>query len=139
MAEKIGNNYYLVVNSVDLSAWLEDLQINRDINLESFVTSTATNPPYERNMAGVAKLNVVAQFSDDFAASAPHQTLKALIGTSFTVVAALDGSTPSAANEVLTDTMTFGNLGSGGPVGQRLKKSVTFVHASGTPVFDITP
>lgn len=139
MAEKIGNNYYLVVNSVNLSAWLEDLQINRDQNLETFVTSTATNPPYERNLGGVAKLSVVAVFSDDFASSAPHQTLKGLIGTAFTVVAALDGATPSAENEVLTDTMTFGNLGAGGPVGSHLKKNVTFVHASGTPVFDITP
>lgn len=139
MAERIGNNYYLLVNAVNLSAWLEDLQINREHNLETFVTSTATDPPYERNLGGVAKLNVVATFSDDFATSAPHQTLKALVGTPFTVVAALNGATPSAENEVLTDTMTFGGLPSGGAVGSRLKKQITFVHASGTPVFDITP
>lgn len=137
MAEKIGNNYYLVVNSVNLSAYLEDLQINREQNLETFVTSTATNPPYERNLGGVAKLSVVAVFSDDFATSGPHQTLKSLVGTAFTVVAALDGSTPSAANEVLTDTMTFGNLPAGGAVGSHLRKNVTFVHASGTPVFAV--
>lgn len=136
MAEQVLFGPYLSVGGTDLSAYLEDLQINRNVNLNAFVTGTAgATTGYERNLAGVQKVSVVAKFSDDLAATKVHPTLRALFGTTFTVIAALNGSTPTTSNEVLTDTMTFADLNSGGTVGSHLEKDVTFVHASGTPVF----
>lgn len=140
MAEQILVGPYLLVNAVNLSAWVEELSINREGTLEEFTTSNVGGTVvYKRRLVGVIDFNIAVKFSDDFASSAPHQTLSAVFGTTFTVVAAMNGSTPAATNEVWTDTMTFSTLNSGGPVGSRLSKSVTFVHASGVPVADITP
>jgi hypothetical protein len=137
MAEMIGSGYYLSVAGTNLSLWVEELTINRDRALEEFVTSNgvAGQPLYKRRIAGTVDLKVSVKFSDDFATDGPHQTLAALAGTSFEVIAAIDGPTPSDENEVLTDTMTFGGLSAGGAAGARLTKSIDFVHASGVPVF----
>lgn len=137
MSEQVGKNYYLVVNSVNLTAWVANLQINRTGSLEEFLHATASGPIYTSRLQGKVDLSVVVEFNDDFATSGPHQTLSAIYGTTFTVVAAINGSTPSADNEVLTDTMTFADLQSGGAVASVLKKNVTFVHASGAPVFAV--
>ena len=136
MAEQVLFGPYLSVGGTDLSLYLEDLQINRNATLQPFVTGNpGATTGYERNLVGVQKVTVVAKFSDDLAVTKVHPVLRALFGTTFTVIAALNGSTPSTSNEVLTDTMTFADLSSGGAVGIHLEKDVTFVHASGTPVF----
>jgi hypothetical protein len=141
MAEEILIGPYISVNGVDLSAWLESLAINRQGALEEFTTSNVGGTlVYKRRIRGTVDFSVVAKFSDDFAASAPHRTLSTAydLGT-FTVIAALHGPTPAAGNEVWTDNMTFADLNAGGAVGARLSKDITFVHASGVPVADVTP
>jgi hypothetical protein len=140
MAEQVLIGPHLLVNGVNLSAWVQSLAINREGDLEEFTTGNPGGTVvYKRRLVGAVDFSVEVTFSDDFAASAPHQTLSAVFGTVFTVVAAMNGSTPAASNEVWTDSMTFSTLNSGGDVGSHLTKQVTFVHASGTPVADITP
>lgn len=131
---------YLLVNGVNLSAWVQSLSINREGDLEEFVTSNPGGTVvYKRRLVGAVDFSIEVTFSDDFAAGGPHPTLSAVFGTIFTVVAAMNGSTPAASNEVWTDSMTYGTLNSGGDVGSHLTKQITFVHASGVPTADITP
>lgn len=140
MAEQVLIGPYLSVAGTDLSAWVSDLQINRDASLEQFVTSNVGGTVvYQRRLVGAVDFSIVVTFSDDFAAGGPHKTLDTLFGTTFTVIAAMNGSTPAAGNGVWTDTMTFGGLPMGGAVGSHVTKQVTFVHASGTPAVDYTP
>jgi hypothetical protein len=141
MAEEILIGPYLMVNTVDLSAYVEEMTINREGALEEFTTSNVGGTAvYKRRMRGPVDFNIVVKFSDDFAAAKVHITLSTAFDlANFVVVAALHGPTPAATNEVWTDTMTFGSLPAGGAVGARLNKSITFVHASGVPVADITP
>jgi len=138
MAEQVGFGYYLKVGgTTDLSLWVESLEIQRDATMQAFSTSVpGATVGFERNLVGIQKVSVVVKFSDDFAASAPHQTLKGLFGTTFEVKAAINGSTPATTNEVLTMTGTFGTLKSGGQVGAHLEKDVTFINAGpALPVF----
>lgn len=140
MAEEVLIGPYITVAGVDLSAYIQDMTINREGALEEFTTSNVGGTVvYKRRLVGVIDFNIVVTFSDDFAAAKVHATLSAAFGTTFAVVAALHGPTPAATNEVWTDTMTFGTLAGGGAVGSHLTKQITFVHASGTPVADITP
>lgn len=140
MAEQVLVGPYLSVGGTDLSAWLQDLQINRNAALEEFTTSNPGGTVvYKRRLVGVVDFNIVATFSDDFATGGPHKVLEALFGTTFTVIAAMNGSTPASGNGVWTDTMTFGDQPMGGAVGSHLTKQTTFVHASGTPAVDYTP
>lgn len=140
MAEQILIGPHFKIGSTNLSAWVEELTIKRDGALEEFVTSNVGGTVvYKRRIVGPIDFSIDVKFSDDFATSAPHQTLAAVFGTTFVVEAALNGPTPAATNEVWTDTMTYGNLTAGGAVGSRLSKTISFVHASGVPVADITP
>jgi hypothetical protein len=140
MAEEILIGPYLTVNGTDLSPWLEELTIKRTVKSEEFVTSNVGGTTvFTRRLIGAQDFQVAAKFSDDFAVNGPHRTLSSAFGTYPTIVAALHGPTPAAGNEVWTDTMMFTDLEAGGPVGSRLNKTITFMHASGTPVGDVTP
>lgn len=140
MAEEVLIGPYLSVAGTDLSDHLTSLTINREGALEEWTPSNVGGTiVYKRRLLGTVDFNIVAEFADDYAASKVHQTLSTVFGTAFTVIAALHGATPASTNEVWTDTMTYANLAAGGAVGTLLKKSITFVHASGTPVADVTP
>jgi hypothetical protein len=140
MAEEVLIGPYITVAGVDLSAYIQEMTINREGALEEFTTSNVGGTiVYKRRLVGVIDFNIAVTFSDDYASAKVHQTLSAQFGTTFVVVAALHGPTPAASNEVWTDTMTFGTLAGGGGVGSHLTKQITFVHASGVPVADITP
>lgn len=140
MAEEVLIGPYITVMGVDLSAYVQEMTINKEGALEEFTTSNVGGTVvYKRRLVGVIDFNIPVTFSEDFATSKVHQTLSAAHGTVFTVVAALHGPTPAATNEVWTDQMTFGTLPAGGAVGSHLVKQITFVHAAGVPVADITP
>jgi len=126
---------YILVNSVDLSDRIEELTIKRQGQLQTFVTSNVGGTVvYNQRLLGPVDFMIDVKFTEDFAAGKVHRTLTPLFGTTFTVVAALHGATPSAGNEVWTATCTFGNLDAGGAVGSHLEKTISFVLASGVPV-----
>ncbi len=139
MAEQIGVQYYLKItpsggSAVDLSDHVEDLQIKRTVKEEAFVESNVGGTTvYQKRILGMNDFQIIVKLADDFATGSVHRTLSAAFGQPCTVVAALNGSTPSAGNEVWTDIMTFPDLTSGGPAGNRLEKSITFSHSSGVP------
>jgi hypothetical protein len=140
MAEGILIGPYLSVNGSDLSAFLEELTIKRTVKEEAFVTSNpGGTTTFQRRLLGTQDFTVTAKFSDGYGAGEPHRVLSSAFGSPCTIVAAFHGSTPAADNEVWTDIMTFPELTSGGAVGSRLEKSITFSHSSGTPVGDVTP
>jgi hypothetical protein len=140
MPEGILIGPFLSVDGNDLSAFLEELTIKRTIKSEEFVTSNVGGTTvYQRRLIGTADFQVTAKFSDGYGSGEPHRVLSAAFATYPVIVAALHGATPSASNEVWTDTMMFPDLEAGGPVGTRLSKSITFMHASGVPVGDVTP
>jgi hypothetical protein len=138
MAEQIGTNFYLNVATVDLSDHIEDLKISEPDELQEYVTA-GTAPIYKKRLGGVRDFSVTVTLADDLAASEVDATLYPLIGTAFTVIAAINGSTPSATNKVWTFTARFAEYSVGSTVGQRLQKQITFVNASGSPVADTTP
>jgi hypothetical protein len=136
MPERIGANYYLSINSVDLSAYVIDLQIKRTSALEKWTPSTpGSQLVYENNLNGAITCSVTVTMADDFAAGKVHATLDAGFGSPYSIVAALNGSTPTVTNEVLTDQMVLAELGAGGAAGKVLQKQITLTHATGVPVF----
>lgn len=140
MAETVLYGPYITINTVDLSAYIQEMTINREIASEEFVTSNVGGTTvYKRRLHGTQDFSITVTFSDDFASAKVHATLSAGFGTNFTVVAALFGATPAATNEVWTDTMMVASLPAGGAVGSHLVKQITFLHASGTPTADVTP
>lgn len=140
MAEEILIGPYVTINTVDLSAYVQEMTINREIAMEEYVTSNVGGTTvYKRRLNGTQDFSITITWSDDFAAAKVHLTLSAGFGSPYTVVAALHGSTPAATNEVWTDTMVLGSLPAGGAVGSHLTKQSTFMHASGTPTADVTP
>jgi len=140
MAEEILIGPYITVATVDLSAYVMSMKINREGAMEEFVTSNVGGTTvFKRRLFGTQDFSIEVEWSDDFAAAKVHATLSSNFGTPVVVVAALHGSTPAATNEVWTDTMLYGSLPAGGGVGSHMTKSTTFMHASGTPVADITP
>jgi hypothetical protein len=140
MAEEVLIGPYILVNTVDLSAYVMSMKINRELAAEEYVTSNVGGTTvYKRRLHGTQDFSIEVEWSDDFASAKVHQTLSAGFGAAFTIVAALHGSTPAATNEVWTDTMFLGSLPAGGAVGSHLVKTSTFMHMSGTPVADVTP
>lgn len=140
MAEEILIGPYITVNTVDLSAYVMSMKINRTAEEVSFVTSNVGGTTvYKRRLVGAQDFSIEVEWSDDFASAKVHATLSAGWGSAFTIVAALHGPTPAATNEVWTDTMHLFSLPAGGGVGEHMTKSSTFMHASGTPTADITP
>jgi hypothetical protein len=141
MAEQVLIQPYLkldnggTVSDVDLSDHIEELVINNDSAMNEFVTGNPGGTVvYKRRLPGAVDFNVAVKFSDDFASGSVDDTLTKLLGSSFTVVAAMAGSTPSATNTVWTFTGTFDKLPRGGAVGSHLEKQVTLYLASGVPV-----
>jgi hypothetical protein len=135
MAESVLIQPYCLVNAVDLSAYVEDIQVNNDAALQQFVTGNPGGTVvYQRRLVGPVDFNIVVKFSDDFAAGKVDPTLRAAFGTSFVIVVGLFGSTPSATNPVTTATVVYDKLQAGGQVGNHLEKSMTFYLASGVPV-----
>lgn len=134
MAEQTLIQPYLLVNSVNLSDHVEEMQINNDQAMNEFVTGNPGGTVvYKRRLGGAVDFSIVVKFSDDFASGKVDPTLRAIFGTTFTVVAALFGSTPSASNPVTTATVVYDKLQAGGTVGAHLEKSMTFYLASGVP------
>jgi hypothetical protein len=139
MAEQIGFQYYFKVtphggSAVDLSDHVEELSIKRTVKEEAYVESNVGGTTvFQKRLMGMQDFVVTVKFADDYASGSVHSTLSAAFGQPCTIVAALNGATPSATNEVWTDVVTFPELTSGGPAGSRLEKSITFSHASGTP------
>jgi len=141
MAEQVLIGPYLkldnggTVSAVDLSDHIEEMTINEDGAMVEFVTSNVGGTVvYKRRLVGPIDFNVAVKFSDDFATGKVDPTLTKLFGTTFTVVAALAGATPSATNTVWTFTGVFDKLPRGGAVGAHLEKSMTFYLAAGVPV-----
>lgn len=126
---------YISVNGVDLSDHLEELIIKQPATLQKFVVSNVGGTKvYSQQLVGEISFSIDAKFTDDFVTGKVHRTLTAVFGTTFVVIAALHGATPSAGNEVWTATCTFANLDAGGAVATHLEKTVSFVLASGVPV-----
>jgi hypothetical protein len=134
MAETVLIQPYCLVNAVDLSAYVEDIQIHNDAAMQQFVTGNPGGTVvYQRRLVGAVDFSVVVKFSDDFAAGKVDPTLRAIFGASFVIVCAMFGSTPSTTNPVTTATVVYDKLQAGGAVGTHLEKNMTFYLASGVP------
>jgi len=136
MAEFIGFKFGLVVNSVDLSAYVTNLKENFSQEVKEWMASNVTGTSaLRRRLPGVQDNTLEVTLKDDFAAGKTHATLRPLIGnTGFAVVWSFNGATsaPSATNPVYTATMILDQVPTGGAVNEVMEKTVKFMLSSGT-------
>ena len=120
------NNAYLTVNSVNLSAWLKSNTFPLSNEALDSTTMGKSNKTY---LAGLGDAQFTAEFVQDFAASAVHQTINPLRGAAPFAVAwrpvngAIATTNPEAQfNAILTAYEPI----AGGSVGQLAMASATF-------------
>lgn len=96
------DNAYLSVNGVDLSSYLQTIEIEHTIETND---DTTMGNSYRSADAGLKTRVITATLVQNYASGGPDDTLNALFGTTTTVVTAHDGSTASATNPTETQTM----------------------------------
>lgn len=124
MAKTVLINPQVVINSVNLSAWFDQVSIE-----ESFadVDTTAFGSTAKTRIAGLGDHKFTAEIQQDFAGSAVDQTLSPLVGTTTTVaVLAVAGVTSSTNPSWTFSVLVTDYKPLSGKIGDLEKVSVTW-------------
>jgi hypothetical protein len=99
MAKTVLINPSIVINSVNLSAWIDQVEINE---VWAAVDSTAFGSSAKTLLAGLGEHKFTCEFQQDFAAAAVEATVYPLLGTLATVAILPLAGTTSSTNPSYT-------------------------------------
>lgn len=124
MAVYLNNGVQLTVNSVNLSAYVSSITLNR--NYEE-LDVTAMGDTGRKQIAGLEASSITIDFFNDWATSTVAQTLDAVLGTNTTVTIKPASGATSATNPLYTMTCLVNNITPvNGAVGDLATQSVTW-------------
>lgn len=118
---------YIVVNSVNLSAWAKSITIDTGVEAldDTFMTDTTRS-----NLGGLLTWNVKVEFGQDYASSAVDQTLSPLHGSTTSIEVRPTSGSVSATNPKWTGTALVNyKQPVGGQVGELHMTSVELMSA----------
>ena len=101
MAEFVLNNASVVVNSVDLSAYVTSVTLSQSAET---VEDTSMGDTARTYVAGLKTGTIDLEFNADFAAAKTEATVFPLVGTATQVVIKADSGSTSATNPQYTAT-----------------------------------
>ena len=129
MAVYLSNGVVVTVNSVDLSALVSSVTLNRTFDE---LEVTAMGDSGHKFVKGLEASSLTIDFFNDSATSKTLQTLQAAYGTNVTVTLKQTSAATSATNPLYTMTCLVNNLTDiNGGVGDLSTQSVTW-NVSGT-------
>ena len=129
MAVYLSNGVVVTVNSVDLSALVSSVTLNRTFDE---LEVTAMGDSGHKFVKGLEAASLTIDFFNDSATSKTLQTLQAAYGTNVTVTLKQTSGATSATNPLYTMTCLVNNLTDiNGGVGDLSTQSVTW-NVSGT-------
>ena len=129
MAVYLSNGVVVTVNSVDLSALVSSVTLNRTFDE---LEVTAMGDSGHKFVKGLEAASLTIDFFNDSATSKTLQTLQAVYGTNVTVTLKQTSAATSATNPLYTMTCLVNNLTDiNGGVGDLSTQSVTW-NVSGT-------
>jgi hypothetical protein len=126
MAVFVLTNASLVVNSINLSAYVSSITLDYAVDAVAADAMAATNGHVF--LGGLQNNSLAVTLNQDFASSTVAATLDALIGTSTTVVIKPTSAAVGATNPTYTISNAFlaGTQPVNGSVGDLAQMSVTF-------------
>lgn len=124
MAVYLNNGVQVTVNSVDLSAYVSSVTLNRSVDELEITAMGDTGHQY---VAGLEANSISIEFYNDFAATKVAATLDAAFGTKVTVVVQPVAGSISATNPKYTMSCLINNITPiNGGVGDLATQSVTW-------------
>ena len=124
MAVYLNNGVQLTVNSVDLSAYVSSITLNRAFDE---LEVTAMGDAGHKYVAGLEASSITIDFFNDWATGKVGQTLDTLVGTTTTVTVQPTVGAVSATNPKYTMTVLVNNITPvNGAVGDLATQSVTW-------------
>lgn len=119
----------VVVNSVNLSAYVTSVSLNYEVDTVSIDSMGITGHLFT---GGLQNISIDVTFNQDFAASTVAPTLDALIGVPTTVAIKATSAATSATNPLYTvsSTVLTGTQPVNGSVGDLASMSASFVGGS---------
>lgn len=124
MAVYLNNGVQLTVNSIDLSAYVSSITLNRAFDE---LEVTAMGDTGHKYVAGLEASSITIDFFNDFATGKVGQTLDSLVGTTTTVTVQPTSGVVSATNPKYTMTVLVNNITPvNGAVGDLATQSVTW-------------
>ena len=124
MAVLLNNGVQLTVNSVDLSAYVSSITLNRTVDE---VEVTAMGDTGHKYVAGLEANSITIDFFNDWATGKVGQTLDAAFGTVVTVTVQPAAGVVSATNPKYTMSCLVNNITPvNGGVGDLATQSVTW-------------
>ena len=124
MAVYLSNGVQVTVNSVDLSAYVSSVTLNRTVDS---LEVTAMGDTGHKFVAGLEASSVTIEFFNDWATGKVGQTLDTLVGTTTTLVLKPGAGAVSATNPSYTMTVLVNNITPiNGAVGDLATQSVTW-------------
>ena len=124
MAVYLNNGVQLTVNSVNLSAYVSSITLNRNYDE---LEVTAMGDTGHKYIAGLEASSITIDFFNDWATSTVAQTLDAVLGTNTTVTIKPASGATSATNPLYTMTCLVNNTTPiNGAVGDLATQSVTW-------------
>lgn len=128
MASQKFTDAFVSINSVDLSAWVKEVNLTYEAET---LDETAMGDTTRKNKGGLLNWSYEITFKQDFAASAPDVSLFSLVGsTAATIVRPVNGTSVGATNPNYTGTgliQSYKPFGQG--VGDLAMASVSIVSA----------
>lgn len=125
MASFVTKNFYLTLNAVDLTAWIESVELDDDFDEVDF-TDMASGGNREF-LAGLGEGSITINFQQDYAASAVDATLWAARGTVVTIALRPTSAAQSTTNPTYSASYLISkNKAVSGKVGDKTMNSVTF-------------
>jgi hypothetical protein len=124
MAKFAFTNPQITVNSVNLSAWVDNVEL---AETWADVDTTAFGSTVKSRIAGLGDHKFTIEFQQDFAGSAVEQTIGALVGATTTVAVLPVATTTSSTNPSYTFTVLVNDWKPvGGKIGDLAKVSSTW-------------
>lgn len=104
MAVQVLTNASVTVNAVDLSAYVTNVVVDRQVDPIETTSMGATGHTYT---AGLKSDTITVNFNQDFALTKVNATLTGLVGTTTTIVVKVDSAAVSATNPSFTQSGFF--------------------------------
>lgn len=95
MAKMVLTNGYLLINAVNLSAWVKEMSLDYSADLKD--SETMGDTTHEKT-GGLKDWTLTATMLNDYAAGGPDATLFPLVGTSVAIEARADAGARSVTN-----------------------------------------
>jgi hypothetical protein len=126
MATKVYTNSQFLVNSVDLSSYLQELNVNYQAEM---LDETAMGDLTRARIGGLKVWSFAAKMNDDFALAGPSNTIWNLVGCQTCVEWRPVNACSTAINPYYWGIAAVDGCPMGGSVGTLAQESITFQSA----------